>query len=85
MQCLEDRQMTIFSVKRAKRLVRVKAIHKVKVYCICRIPSCTDSSWIPCSGCKEWFHSDTMCESTKNCLKQRGHNHGIAQSVPLID
>ena len=52
MQCLEDRQMSMFPVKKAKRLVRVKANHKVKVYCICRMPSCTDSSWIACSGCK---------------------------------
>ena len=43
LQCLEASEMLPFPVKKMKRTIQMKAIQKVKVYCVCRMPSCTNS------------------------------------------
>ena len=53
LQCLEASETLPFPVKKMKRTIQMKAIQKVKVYCVCRMPSCTNSDWIECSTCKK--------------------------------
>ena len=58
-QCLESRSMSMFPLLRLRRVTRkVKSTDEVDIYCICRIPEFTNSQWIQCSGCKEWYHSN---------------------------
>lgn len=63
MECLEARKISMFPVKRMRRTAsKIKTSEQFKVYCICRMPNFTNSKWIQCSSCKEWYH----CES---CVK----------------
>ena len=60
LRCLEQQQMSMFPVMKKRRTgSRVKAVQKIHIYCVCRMPDLPNSKWIECSSCKEWYHSDT--------------------------
>ena len=59
-QCLEVQQITPFPIVKMRRgaaYLKLKVVEDVPVYCLCRMPELSDSIWVECSACKEWYHS----------------------------
>lgn len=56
LDCLLNHKITCFP--KTKKVVSraIHRIHKIKVYCICRMPDFYDSDMVECEMCKEWFH-----------------------------
>ena len=72
LDCFEKRGMTMFPIRRPRRAAgRVKHIDTIPVFCICRLPKYTNSNWVQCSKCKEWFHSGTCVSVPEELLKSR--------------
>ena len=61
-QCLQQQEMSLFPVKKMRRSSRVKSDDEIRIYCVCRMPELTNTTWIQCSSCKEWYHSDTCVQ-----------------------
>ena len=55
-QCLENQNITLFPVMRARRNKGnvIKAAQVVPVYCSCRMPE--TGEMIVCTKCNEWYH-----------------------------
>ena len=59
-KCLELGKMTPFPIIRNRCTPsKIKAAEQFNVYCICCMPEIANSTWVQCTACKEWFHSDT--------------------------
>ncbi len=65
-KCFEER---MFPVKLRERRFgsRVKCRDNILVCCLCRLPKYTNSSWIECCECKEWFHRTCVDVPEHDC------------------
>ena len=45
-------------------------MHKVQLYCICRMPEEYDEQMISCDICQEWFHTTCVCVDAKKPPRQ---------------
>ena len=71
-QCLESRLMSMFPILGLRRVTRkVKSTDEVDIYWICRIPEFTNSQWIQCSACKEWYHSNVCVKVDEKYLNSK--------------
>jgi len=59
-ECLERQELSMFPIKKRRCTgFKMKAVNEIPIYCICHMPELPNSTWIECSSCKEWYHSDT--------------------------
>ena len=70
--CFESRKMSMFPIKKLRRVGRrKKATDTIQLYCICRLPKFTNSDWVQCSSCKEWFHVEFCVTVPEDCLHSK--------------
>ena len=70
-QCLQQQEMSLFPVKKMRRSSRVKSDDENCIYCVCRMPELTNTTWIQCSSCKECYHSDTCVQVATKFMDSR--------------
>ena len=68
--CFCRREMSIFPYSKLRRATEltIKAVEKVSVYCICRMPELPNTKWIECSGCKRWYHTESCINVPRTAL-----------------
>ena len=68
--CFERRQISMFPYSKLIWATEstVKSVDEVPVYCICRMPELPNTSWIECSGCKRWYHTDSCINVPRTAL-----------------
>ena len=68
--CFERRQISMFPYSKLIWATEstVKSVDEVPVYCICRMPELPNTSWIKCSGCKRWYHTDSCINVPRTAL-----------------
>ena len=71
-QSLESHSMPMFPVLRLRCITgKVNSTNEVDIYCVCRIPEFTNSQWIQCSTCKEWYHSNICVKVSEKYLNSK--------------
>lgn len=65
LHCLESQEMTMFPLKKSRKTAKIPIIDVIPIFCVCRMPEFTNSHWIECSTCKEWYHSNTCVTVSK--------------------
>ena len=70
-KCLEEGTIKMFPVKRMRWGMKVKCNESAPVYCSCRMPELSQTKWIECSGCKEWYHAGTCVKVEAKYLKTK--------------
>ena len=70
--CFESRKMSMFPIKKLRHDGgKEKATDTIRLYCICRLPKFTNSDWVQCSSCKEWFHVEFCVTVLEDCLHSK--------------
>ena len=79
--CLENSKMAMFPVVKARRNHnKVKSIKRVKVYCLCRMPSLPKLPMISCSRCHELYHTD-LCVDVDQKYFEKGRKWFCSQCI----
>lgn len=59
--CLNDETLRPFPMCSTEPLPRpTRTVHKIKLYCICRMPEEYDERMICCDSCSQWYHVSCM-------------------------
>lgn len=59
--CLNDETLRSFPMCSTEPLPRpTRTVHKIKLYCICRMPEEYDEMMICCDSCSQWYHVSCM-------------------------
>ena len=62
----------MFPIRLSRRVGgQVKSTDSISVFCICRLPKYTNSSWVQCSQCKEWYHDGVCDDVPKDLLNSK--------------